>query len=104
MASIVKKGTPASQTVAIADGAVPTVAPVFATDAAIFSRRGDSKKDVKITYNLPASITAPVKAGQPIGTAQVVADGRPVDTVTLIAPADVTKKGGGLLGRMLGKL
>jgi D-alanyl-D-alanine carboxypeptidase (penicillin-binding protein 5/6) len=104
MASIVKKGTPASQTVAIADGAVARVAPVFATDAAIFSRRGESKKNVSITYNLPASISAPVKAGQQIGTAQVVADGKPVDSVTLIAPADVAKRGGGLLGRMLGKL
>jgi len=104
MASIVKKGTPASQTVAIADGTVPTVAPVFATDAGIFFRRGESKKNVHVTYNLPASIAAPVKAGQQIGTAEVVADGKPVNSVALIAPADVEKKGGGLLGRMLGKL
>jgi D-alanyl-D-alanine carboxypeptidase (penicillin-binding protein 5/6) len=104
MASIVKKGTPASQTVAIADGAVPTVAPVFSMDAAILSRRGQSKKKVTITYNLPTSINAPVKAGQQIGTAEVVADGKPLDSVALIAPADVAKRGGGLLGRMLGKL
>jgi D-alanyl-D-alanine carboxypeptidase (penicillin-binding protein 5/6) len=104
MASIVKKGTPASQTVAIADGAAPSVAPVFATDAAIFFRRGESKKNVHVTYNLPASINAPVKAGQQIGSAQVVADGKPVDSVALIAPADVAKRGGGLLVRMLGKL
>ncbi|MBV8139567.1 MAG: D-alanyl-D-alanine carboxypeptidase [Deltaproteobacteria bacterium] len=104
MASIVKKGTPASQTVAIADGAAPTVVPVFAMDAAILSRRGESKKKVTVTYNLPASINAPVKAGQQIGTAQMVADGKPVDSVALIAPADVAKKGGGLLRRMLGKL
>jgi D-alanyl-D-alanine carboxypeptidase (penicillin-binding protein 5/6) len=104
MASIAKKGTRASQTVAIADGAVPTLVPVFATDAGLFSRRGESKKDVKIIYSLPASISAPVKAGQQIGTAQVIAGGKPVDSVALIAPADVARKGGGLLGRMLGKL
>jgi len=104
MASIAKKGTTASQTVAIADGAVPSVAPVFATDAAIFSRRGESKKNFSITYNLPVSINAPLKAGQRIGTAQVVADGKPVDSVALVAPADVAKRGGGLLGRILGKL
>ena len=104
MASIVKKGTPASRTVAIVDGAVPTVAPVFATDTAILSKRGDAKKNISITYNLPDSISAPVKAGEQIGTAQVVADGKPVDRVALIAPADVAKKSGGLLGRMLGKL
>ena len=104
MASIAKKGTRASQTVAIADGAVPTVAPVFAMDAAILSRRGESKKNVTITYTLPTSINAPVKAGQQIGTAQLVAGGKPVDSVALIAPADVAKKGGGLWGRMLGKL
>lgn len=104
MASIAKKGTRASQTVAIADGAIPTLVPVFATDAALFSRRGESIKDVKIIYSLPASITAPVKAGQQIGTAQVVAGGKPRDSVALIAPADVARKSGGLLGRMLGKL
>src|SRR5262249_12307721 len=48
MASIAKKGTPAAQTVAIAYGAVPSVAPVFATDAAILSRRGQSKNNVSI--------------------------------------------------------
>jgi len=104
MTSIAKKGAPAAQTVAVVAGAVPSVAPVFATDAAIFSRRGESKKTLKITYNLPVSVNAPLRAGEQIGTAQVIADGKPVDSVALIAPADVAKKGAGLLGRMLGKL
>ena len=105
MASVAKKGTPVSQTVAIANGAAPTVAPVFATDAAIFSKRGEAKKDVKVTYTLPATINAPIKAGQQLGTAQVMANGTLVDTVALVAPADiVAKKSGGLLGRVFGKL
>jgi D-alanyl-D-alanine carboxypeptidase (penicillin-binding protein 5/6) len=104
MANVVRKGTPASQTVKVTGGATPTLAPVFATDAAVFTKRGMSKKDVQITYNLPVSVNAPVKAGQPIGSAQVLEDGRPVDSVVLIAPADVAKKGGGLLGRMFGNL
>ena len=105
MASIAKKGSAASQTVAITNGASPTMAPVFATDAAVFSKRGEAKKDVKITYTLPATINAPVKAGQQIGTAQVMANGKVIETVALIAPADVVaKKGGGLLGRVFGKL
>jgi len=104
MANVVRKGTPASQTVKVTGGATPTLAPVFATDAAVFTKRGVSKKDVQITYNLPVSVNAPVKAGQPIGSAQVLEAGRPVDSVVLIAPADVAKKGGGLLGRMFGNL
>lgn len=105
MASIAKKGSAASQTVAITNGASPTMAPVFAADAAVFSKRGEAKKDVKITYTLPATINAPVKAGQQIGTAQVMANGKVIETVALIAPADVVaKKGGGLLGRVFGKL
>jgi len=104
MANVVKKGTAASQTVTITGGAVPTVAPIFAQDAAVFAKRGTSKKDVQITYNLPVSVNAPLKAGQQIGTAQVMADGKPVDSVSLVAPADVAKKNGGLLGRVLGKL
>ena len=104
MANVVKKGTAASQTVTIAGGAVPTVAPIFAEDAAVFARRGTSKKDVQITYNLPISVNAPLKAGQQIGTAEVIADGKPVDSVVLVAPANVAKKDGGLLGRVFGKL
>ena len=104
MANVVKKGTAASQTVTISGGAVPAVAPIFAEDAAVFAKRGASKKDVQITYNLPVSVNAPLKAGQQIGTAQVTADGKPVDSVSLVAPADVAKKNGGLLGRVLGKL
>ncbi len=104
MANVVKKGSPVSQTVLIANGATPNIAPVFASDASVFSKRGESKKDVKITYNLPPSINAPVKAGQQIGTAEVLADGKVVESISLVAPADVPKKGGGIFGRIFGML
>jgi D-alanyl-D-alanine carboxypeptidase (penicillin-binding protein 5/6) len=104
MAEVVKKGAAATQTVAVANGAVPAMTPVFAGDAAVFAKRGAAPKDVKISYQLPSSVPAPIKAGQKIGTAEIIAGGRPVETVGLIAPADVPKKSGGLLGGILGKL
>ncbi|HKN00131.1 MAG TPA: D-alanyl-D-alanine carboxypeptidase family protein [Candidatus Binataceae bacterium] len=105
MAMVAKKGAAASQTVAIADGATPNLIPVFGGDAAVFGKRGDAKKDVKVQYDLPASINAPVKAGQQIGTAEIVAKGKPVDRVALISPVDVPKKAGSnLLHQIFGKL
>ena len=44
------------------------------------------------TSPAPASIAAPIKAGQPIGTANVTEGGKPVATIALLAPADVAKK------------
>ncbi len=104
IANVVKKGATASQTVAIVNGAAPSLTPVFASDAGIFSKRGESAKAVKIAYSLPASINAPIKAGQQIGTAQILEAGKPINTVALVAPADVPKSGGGLFGRIMGRL
>ena len=57
----------------------------------MFVKRGDANSAIKVDYNLPPSIAAPVKAGQQIGTANVTEGGKPVTTITLLAPSDVAK-------------
>jgi len=44
-----------------------------------------------------------VKAGQQLGTAQILEEGKPVATVTLVALSDVPKRGS-LVGKLLKKL
>ena len=102
MHPIAKKGTPVAQSVAVTDGESDSIKPVWGSDAGVFVKRSDAKAALKIDYSLPASIAAPVKAGQKIGTADVLEGGKPVATVALVAPADVAKKSS-IVKRLFGK-
>jgi D-alanyl-D-alanine carboxypeptidase (penicillin-binding protein 5/6) len=102
MHPIAKKGTPVAQSVAVTDGESDSIKPVWGSDAGVFVKRSDAKATLKIDYSLPASIAAPVKAGQQIGTADVLEGGKPVATVALVAPTDVAKKSS-LVKRLFGK-
>jgi D-alanyl-D-alanine carboxypeptidase (penicillin-binding protein 5/6) len=103
MHPVAKKGASIGQTVAIYGGAQPVLKPVFASDAAVFAKRGDAAHSIKVEYNLPASLKAPVRAGQQVGTAKVMADGKLMSSVALIAPADIARKAG-ILGHIFGRL
>jgi D-alanyl-D-alanine carboxypeptidase (penicillin-binding protein 5/6) len=103
MRPVAKKGMPAPQAVTIAGGAVDSVKPVWGSDAAVFMKRGASAGAIKVAYSVPPSVDAPVKAGQQLGTAQILQDGKPVASVALVAPSDVPK-GGSLVHNLLKKL
>lgn len=102
MHPIAKKGSPVAQTVAINGGNAPTLTPIWSDDAAVFMKRGDSKNAYTVHYDLPPSIAAPVKAGQKLGTAEVMVGGQPAASIALVAPSDVAKKSG-LVNRLLSK-
>jgi serine-type D-Ala-D-Ala carboxypeptidase (penicillin-binding protein 5/6) len=91
MHPVAKKGAPIAQSVAITDADTNSIKPVWGGDAGVFVKRGDQKNAIKVDYNLPPSIKAPVKAGQQIGTANVTEGGKPVATIALLAPSDVAK-------------
>jgi serine-type D-Ala-D-Ala carboxypeptidase (penicillin-binding protein 5/6) len=100
MHPIAKKGAPIAQAVAVTDAETQTIKPIWGGDAGVFVKRGDAKSAIKVDYNLPASIAAPLKAGQQIGTANVTEGGKSVATIALLAPSDVAKKAS-LTKRML---
>jgi len=100
MHPIAKKGAPIAQAVAVTDSETQTIKPIWGGDAGVFVKRGDAKSAIKVDYNLPASIAAPLKAGQQIGTANVTEGGKSVATIALLAPSDVAKKAS-LTKRML---
>jgi serine-type D-Ala-D-Ala carboxypeptidase (penicillin-binding protein 5/6) len=91
MHPIAKKGAPIGQTVAITNADTASIKPVWGDDAGVFLKRGDAKNAIKVDYNLPPTIAAPLKAGQQIGTANVTEGGKPVASIALLAPSDVAK-------------
>ncbi len=92
MHPVAKKGAPIAQTVAVTDAEAGSIKPVWGGDAGVFVKRGDASAAIKVDYNLPPSIAAPLKAGQQIGTANVTAGGKSVATIALLAPSDVAKR------------
>lgn len=104
MHPVASKGSAAPGAIAVTGGSVASIKPIFAGDAAVFTRRDEAAKAVELDYNLPPQVAAPLKAGQQIGTAQIMQDGKAIDTIALVAPVDVPKKSGGVVGRILGKL
>ncbi len=91
MHPVAKKGAPIAQSVAITGADTNSIKPVWGSDAGVFVKRDAAKNAIKVDYNLPPSIAAPLKAGQQIGTANVTEGGKPVATIALLAPADVAK-------------
>ena len=103
MKAIAKKGSASNVSVAVTDGSAPKIVPVWGDDAAIFMKRGDEKTSYKVNYSIPAMIAAPVRAGQKIGSAEVIVDGQSTATVALLAPSDVAAKKATLVDRVLSK-
>ncbi len=60
------------------------------------------KSAVKVDFNLPPKIQAPIKAGQEIGTGNVTVDGHVAGSAPLIAPSDIER--GGMISRLIGSL
>ncbi len=102
MRTAAKKGSPVAQEVMVDNGgAMSSIKPVWAQDVAVFVKRGN-KATLKIAYELPQSIEAPVKAGQQLGRGAVMLDGKPAGEAALLAPGDVPKAS--LFRRLIGKL
>src|SRR5271156_1654073 len=101
MHQVAKKGAPIAQSVAVTDADTASIKPIWAENAGVFIKHSDENSAIKVDYNLPASIAAPVKAGQQIGTATVTEGGKSVATIALLAPSDVAKSTS-LTKRLLG--
>jgi D-alanyl-D-alanine carboxypeptidase (penicillin-binding protein 5/6) len=104
MKTIAKKGSAAAVSVAVTDGSAPKLVPLWDDDAAVFMKRVDEKAAAyKINYQVPATIAAPIHAGQKVGSAEVIIAGQTTATVALLAPSEIVEKKPGLVGRILSK-
>jgi len=102
MRPVAKKGAPIAQSLPVRDGAVSSMKPVWAADASILVRRDEPRSSFSFKYELPGAVTAPVKAGQPVGTGEIVVAGKVPQTVPLLAPADIAR--GSWWQRLTGKI
>jgi serine-type D-Ala-D-Ala carboxypeptidase (penicillin-binding protein 5/6) len=103
MKAIAKKGAAASVSVAVTDGTAAKLVPVWGDDAAAFMKRGDEKVAYHVNYDVPGTLAAPIRAGQKIGSAEVLVVGQPASTIALLAPSDIVEKKPGLVDRLLSK-
>lgn len=103
MYQVARKGEQVDQSIAVRRANVSTIKPVWGENVALLLKRDDGKDHVKIVYQLPASIDAPLAEGQHLGVARVMLDGRQVATPALVAP-DTLTAGDSLLHRLLGEL
>lgn len=103
MKAIAKKGSASSVSVAVTDGATAKLVPFWGDDAAVFMKRGDEKAAYKVNYEVPATLAAPIKAGQKIGSAEVIVGGQTTSTIALLAPSEVAGKKTTVVGRLLSK-
>jgi D-alanyl-D-alanine carboxypeptidase (penicillin-binding protein 5/6) len=72
---------------AVAKGATKTVQAVASADAGALVKRGE-EKSVSVQFNA-ATLTAPVKKGQPVGTINVQQGGKTIAKIPAVAAADV---------------
>ncbi len=100
--TVAKQGAPIGREVAVSGGASSRFKPVWGADLAVFMKHGQEKKAVKIDFELPPKIPAPIKAGQNVGKGIVIVDGQPAGTAPIVAPNDVPQ--GGLISRLIGRL
>ncbi len=87
----VKKGVAVGQAT-VSDGQSKTVDAVAAQDVNALVKRGQ-EKDVKVNFSGNA-VSAPVKAGQQVGTIVVVAGGEEIARVPAVAGSSVAKQPG----------
>ncbi|SRR5579875_3887904 len=99
---VAKQGAPIDQEVSVSGGASSRFKPVWGADLSVFMKHGEEKKAVKIAFELPAKVQAPIKAGQNIGKGVVSVDGQPAGSAPLVAPADIPQ--GGIISRLISRL
>jgi len=78
-------------------GAENTIALGLTEDALVSVKRGEYDK-LKANLDIPATLIAPFKKGQQVGTLRVTLDGQPVLTAPLVALADAPE--GGFFSRL----
>jgi D-alanyl-D-alanine carboxypeptidase (penicillin-binding protein 5/6) len=90
MATVLKKGTIVGQA-NVTEGAAKTVSAVASSDVKALVKRGE-EAGVKVSFTGSQVVTAPVRAGQPVGTITVAQAGQVIAKVPAVAGAAVDKQ------------
>jgi serine-type D-Ala-D-Ala carboxypeptidase (penicillin-binding protein 5/6) len=83
-----KRGAPIEQTLAISGGSLGSFRPVWGENLSVMQKRGDEAA-LKVEFQLPASLAAPIRTGQQVGVGQATSGGKVLASAPLVAPAAI---------------
>src|SRR5579863_221494 len=91
MRQVAKPGAAIARPIAVKGGAVSTITPIWGGNASVFVKRDNPGSSITIDYKLPASLAAPIRAGQEVGTGEIVVGGKLQQEIPLLAPSKVAE-------------
>jgi D-alanyl-D-alanine carboxypeptidase (penicillin-binding protein 5/6) len=97
-----KQGAPIEQTLAVSGGSLANFTPVWGRNLSVMQKRGDEPA-LKAEFRLPASLAAPIRAGQQVGVGQATSGGKVLASAPLVAPAAIGSRRS-LMQRLRGAL
>ncbi len=83
-----KQGAPIEQALVVSDGSLASLRPVWARNLSVLQKRGDEAA-LKVEFQLPASLAAPIRVGQQVGVGEATSGGKVLASAPLIAPAAI---------------
>ncbi len=96
------QGAPIEQTLAVSGGSLANFKPVWGRNLSVMQKRGDESA-LKVEFQLPPSLAAPIRAGQQVGLGQATAGGKVLASAPLVAPAAIGSRPS-LMQRLRGAL
>jgi serine-type D-Ala-D-Ala carboxypeptidase (penicillin-binding protein 5/6) len=96
------QGAPIEQTLAVSGGSLASLRPVWGRNLSVMQKRGDEGA-LKVEFQLPASLAAPIRAGQQVGVGEATSGGKVVASAPLVAPAAIGSRPS-LMQRLRGAL
>jgi D-alanyl-D-alanine carboxypeptidase (penicillin-binding protein 5/6) len=97
-----KQGAPIEQALAVSGGSLASFRPVWGRNLSVMQKHGD-EPGLKVEFQLPASLAAPIRAGQLVGVGQATSGGRVLASAPLVAPATIGSRPS-LMQRLRGAL
>jgi D-alanyl-D-alanine carboxypeptidase (penicillin-binding protein 5/6) len=83
-----KESAPIDQALTVNGGSLASFRPVWGGNLSVLQKRGD-EAGLKVEFQLPPAIAAPVRAGQQVGVGRVTSGGKVLASAPLIAPATI---------------
>jgi D-alanyl-D-alanine carboxypeptidase (penicillin-binding protein 5/6) len=84
-----RQGEPAGPAIAVRGGVADALRPVWGSDLALFIKRDTPASAVKVAYEIPESVEAPITPGQKLGMAQVTLNEKPAGSAAIVAPTAI---------------
>ncbi|HVB83124.1 MAG TPA: D-alanyl-D-alanine carboxypeptidase family protein [Candidatus Binataceae bacterium] len=97
-----KQGAPIDRTLTVSGGSLASFKPVWGRNLSVLQKRSDEDA-LKVEFQLPASLAAPIRAGEQVGVGQASAGGKVLVSAPLVAPAAIGRRPS-LMQRLRGAL